>query len=260
MQNGLGCTTADDTVETSYIALEKLNISTSNNIKFRLPGFAGTLSNISAGAKLSGCLVIAAGIAFACSALNAKPYTSIMIGWDLFCALMISLSWIVFATAKADQIAKLAWKNDENRALIFLIVLIIVLVSIFGIILLGRSQDPELVDSKWNTPLSMVGIFFSWCMLHTIFTNHYAHLVYGDDKKKPGKNKGGLDFPGDELPDYLDIAYFSFVIGMTFQVSDVQVTDKKLRQVVLLHGVISFIFNTVIVALTISVVANLNNS
>lgn len=227
-------------------------------MKFKLPGIAGVLSGFSAAAKLFACLSTAAIIAFACAILGIKPYTAVIIGWDVFCLMMIVLSWIIFATAKADQIPHLAWKNDENRVTIFFVVLVILLVSLFGIIFLFRSEDPGLIDSKWNVPFSMIGIAFSWLLLHTVFTNHYAHLFYGDDEKNPGKKKGGLDFPGEEDPDYLDLAYFSFVVGMTFQVSDVEVTDRKLRRLALLHGIIAFIFNTIIVALTISVITNLN--
>ena len=91
----------------------------------------------------------------------------------------------------------------------------------------------------------------SWALVHTLYTFHYAHLYY---KTKGGK---GLDYPGDEKPDYLDFAYFSFVMGCTFQVSDVEISSKEIRRVALFHGLLSFALNTFVVALTINIIAGL---
>jgi uncharacterized membrane protein len=82
-------------------------------------------------------------------------------------------------------------------------------------------------------------------------------MFYGDRTDDPAKHIGGLEFPGDAQPDYLDFAYFSFVLGMTFQVSDVQITSHRLRRVALLHSIISFFFTTVILALSINLLASL---
>jgi uncharacterized membrane protein len=90
--------------------------------------------------------------------------------------------------------------------------------------------------------------------VHTIFTFHYAHEYYGE--RRDGKI-GGLLFPGDREPDYRDFLYFSLVIGMTSQVSDVQVTSKVIRRLVAIHGVLSFFFNLVVLALTVNMIAAL---
>jgi uncharacterized membrane protein len=92
----------------------------------------------------------------------------------------------------------------------------------------------------------------SWFFVHSIFAVHYAHEFYGDT----GRKSSGLNFPGDDQPDYWDFMYFSFVIGMTSQVSDVAVTDKRIRQTVGLHGVISFFFNVALLALTFNIAAS----
>ncbi len=84
-------------------------------------------------------------------------------------------------------------------------------------------------------------------------------MYYGNHESKPDTHQGGLDFPNDQLPDFLDFAYFSFVIGMTFQVSDVDISSKKVRKLALLHGFISFIYNTIIVALTINIIVGLKD-
>ncbi len=93
--------------------------------------------------------------------------------------------------------------------------------------------------------------------MHTIFTFHYAHLYYDDINKDNKKVAEGLNFPETKEPDYIDFAYFSFVIGCTFQVSDVVITSPKMRRIVLLHGLLAFGLNTFVVALTINLVAGL---
>jgi uncharacterized membrane protein len=93
----------------------------------------------------------------------------------------------------------------------------------------------------------------SWTLIHAIFAFHYARVYYST----PGPLGAGLEFPADDRPDYWDFVYFSFVIGMTFQVSDVQVTSKVLRRFVVAHGFVSFFFNVAILALTVNLSANL---
>jgi uncharacterized membrane protein len=102
--------------------------------------------------------------------------------------------------------------------------------------------------------LTILTIVLSWSFVHTIFAFHYAHEYYG---KGRDDMIGGLDFPSDKAPDYSDFLYFSLVIGMTSQVSDVQITSKVIRRMVSMHGVLAFFFNLVVLALTVNVVANL---
>jgi uncharacterized membrane protein len=88
-------------------------------------------------------------------------------------------------------------------------------------------------------------------MVHTVFTVHYAHAYHRQmDDDQASSQAGGVEFPGEKQPDFLDFAYFSFVIGMTCQVSDVQISARRIRRLALVHGLLSFLFNTVILALT----------
>jgi uncharacterized membrane protein len=100
-------------------------------------------------------------------------------------------------------------------------------------------------------------MLLSWIMVHTVFTFHYAHMYYDVPDEGSSKISGGLDFPGEKEPDYIDFAYFSFVIGCTFQVSDVEISSRKIRRMALLHGLLSFGLNTFVVALTINLIAGL---
>ena len=92
-----------------------------------------------------------------------------------------------------------------------------------------------------------------------MFAYRYALLYYGDHPLDPDVHTVGLQIPNELWPDYLDFAYFSFVIGMTFQVSDIEISSRQIRRVALVHGILSFLFNTVIVALTINVIVDLRN-
>ena len=105
--------------------------------------------------------------------------------------------------------------------------------------------------------LAGLAVGASWMVTHTTFALHYAHHFYGDGPA-PGAadDRGGLAFPGGELPDFLDFLYFAFVVGMTCQVSDVQVTTRPMRRLTLLHGVLSFFFNTIILALAVNLLAS----
>jgi len=99
-------------------------------------------------------------------------------------------------------------------------------------------------------------LFLSWLVTHVTFAFRYAHEFYAKDLGGPDVDRG-LEFPGETAPDYLDFLYFSLVLGMTFQVSDVQITSRKFRRVAALHGLIGFLFNTVIVAFTVNIAAGL---
>jgi uncharacterized membrane protein len=103
-------------------------------------------------------------------------------------------------------------------------------------------------------PLAMGTILLSWTFVHMIFSFHYAHEYYGE--RRDGKI-GGLRFPDDPKPDYRDFLYFSLVIGMTSQVSDVAVTSKVIRRLAAVHGVLSFFFNLTVLALTVNMVSSL---
>jgi uncharacterized membrane protein len=101
-------------------------------------------------------------------------------------------------------------------------------------------------------------VFLSWVAMHVIYAVHYAHVFY-DPAERSGADKvrGGLEFPGEKEPHYWDFVYFSFVIGMTCQVSDVQVTARDMRHFVTAQGIIAFFYNTVVVALAVNVAASL---
>jgi uncharacterized membrane protein len=99
-------------------------------------------------------------------------------------------------------------------------------------------------------------VLASWTLTHTMFALHYAHLYYGDDPLRKGRqDRRGLRFPDERTPDFWDFLYYAFVVGMTCQVSDVQVDSRHMRRLTLGHGVLAFFFNAVILALAVNFIA-----
>lgn len=185
--------------------------------------------------------------------INMATLTHIMFGWDAFCLTLICLHWYLFFHTSIAQIHAKAQVQDETKSEIFAVVVISTFAGLLAVILLLINKNIQPADLI----IAISGMFLSWFLVHTTFTMRYAHLYYGDGGKK-GTKAGGLNFPGDEDPDFIDFAYFSFVIGMTFQVSDVEISSRRIRRLNLVHSLISFIFNTVIVALTINALAGLS--
>ena len=174
------------------------------------------------------------------------------VAWDatVICYLILA-GWII-ARTKPDEIAGHAEEQDEGRIGILILTgsaALAVLAAIFLQLGGPAGGDPKPVLTLVVTTL------LSWTFTHTIFAIHYAHEFY--DEPPHG---GGLQFPGNEQPDYWDFLYFSFVIGMTSQVSDVQITHRSIRRTATAHGMVSFIFNTALVAITINIAAGTVNA
>ncbi len=190
---------------------------------------------------------------------NMSRLVKPMLFWDVFSLAYLILSFAVVKKRSIDEIRKWAKKDDGSIAIVFFLILIASFASMIMVLFLVLSQNNISSKDILYFPVSITGIFLSWLMVHTIFIFHYAHMYYDDDDKNPGKDAYGLEFPEkDPKPDYIDFAYFSFVIGCTFQVSDVEISSPKIRRVVLFHSLLSFCLNTFVVALTINLIAGLS--
>jgi uncharacterized membrane protein len=180
---------------------------------------------------------------------SLRLVTRLLISWDVFVTFYLVLAYIMMFRSGLAHIRRNAVLQDDGRFLILLITGVGAFASIAAIVF-------ELGASKRGAPqltLATVTIALSWAMVHTTFALHYAHDYYR------GANPGGLQFPsGDQQDhaDYWDFVYFSFVIGMTAQVSDVGITDKTIRRTATAHGIISFVFNTALLALTVNIAAS----
>ena len=195
---------------------------------------------------------IALGIALVAFLLlpeSRRLVTRALLGWDLFAAIYLVLAYIMMYRCDQSHIKASSRLQDDGRILILIVTQLGALASIAAIVF-------ELGASKKSVPglsLAVITIALSWVLVHTSFALHYAHDYYR------GSKPGGLQFPSgnsNEKPDYWDFVYFSFVIGMTAQVSDVGITDKIIRRTATVHGIISFVFNTALLALMVNIAAS----
>lgn len=176
---------------------------------------------------------------------------SAILAWDTAVAVFLLLTYRVIADHSIDSIRRRAARLDTRASIMMLIAVSAACISLAGLALCLHGADGALPDQPMlRLVLAGATVLGSWSLIHTIFALHYAHLYYG-------VAAGGLIFPGGGDPNYWDFLYYSFVVGMTCQVSDVQVASPRLRRLTLLHGVLSFFFNTIILALAVSVGAGL---
>lgn len=182
-------------------------------------------------------------------------------GWICFAGTSLFFSWVTILTRQPEQTGVIAREQDSSALLIFLLVVTAAFVSLFAIILLLKAlPEGAKVQLSLHIVLSAVSIVLSWLLVHSLFTIRYAHLYYDFSKEDSPESEctGGLVFPGkDDQPDFLDFAYFSFIIAMTFQTADVNITGRHIRRLALLHGLFSFAYNTTIIALVINIVSGL---
>jgi uncharacterized membrane protein len=156
----------------------------------------------------------------------------------------------VMAGADPANIRRRSALMDEGRIAILVVTAGAALASLGAI--LAELGDKDTAHNPRHLALAVATIVLSWALTHTIFALHYAHEFYAE-KRNPD---GGLMFPGRQEPDYWDFLYFSLVIGMTSQVSDVAVTAKVIRRTVMAHGVVSFFFNATLLALMVNIAAS----
>ena len=180
---------------------------------------------------------------------------TVLIAWDVTAVLVVGSVWLTIGSFTADQTKQFAVREDDTRAGTHLLLLGAALVSLVGVVLAflkanaGHHREEVLLEG-----FGVFTILCSWLLVHTVFALRYAHVYYTEPE-------GGIDFKtkGSESPDYVDFAYTAFTIGMTFQVSDTDITRREMRRVVLRHALISFLFGAVILATTVNVIASLLN-
>jgi uncharacterized membrane protein len=178
--------------------------------------------------------------------------------WDGGVLFFLALSWWAVERCPKELMRETVLANDQGRVGILAIVLLAIAASVAAIFFLLQPTDASDAATKLQVVIAVATIVCSWVLTHVMFALHYAHRFYRDDPSTPEQDATrGLAFPGTKDPHYWDFVYFSFVIGMTSQVSDVQVTSHGMRRLVLAHGVLSFAFYTVVLALSINIVAGL---
>jgi len=210
--------------------------------------------------RLTAAHRLAFAVALSIALFSVEPATlsranRLLLTWDLGVLGYLALCWLTIFRADSTLTHLRARSYDQMGYVIFLLVLGAACVSMVAIVfLMGDIKQLSHWARGTHLALSITALILSWMLIHTVFTFHYAHKYYGADDAV-GAHGGGLNFPGDGAPTYLDFAYYSFVIGMTSQVSDVAVTSREMRRTTLGHGMLSFIFNIAVLALSINVIS-----
>jgi uncharacterized membrane protein len=199
------------------------------------------------------CLVLGmAGL----SVLPIPCVTCLIVAFDAGAAVFIWRVLAMMTRASVSDMQGLANMEDERRNTWLVIGSIVATATLFAVFseLRGLAHQPT-GSAAFHVAIAIATIVLSWSFMNTMFALHYAHEFYRN--VSPDRPRGGLMFPGRNQPDYWDFLYFSFVIGMTFQVSDVQIEDHKMRRTVMLHGLLAFLFNVLVLSLTINIVGGL---
>lgn len=191
------------------------------------------------GAGLAGTAFLA-GLGAALAALS---------GFNLGSAVLLVLAWLPIVSADATATRERAGSDDPGRTVVYVVVIVVSAVSLFAAVLLTRrARLLAPGQERFLVGLCLSTVTLAWMLTHTAFTLRYARLYYREDEE----GVGGVTFPGDQPPTYFDFAYFAFTIGMCFQVSDTVVTSHQIRRTVLVHAMISFAYNTAILAFVLN--------
>jgi uncharacterized membrane protein len=183
---------------------------------------------------------------------NLRLLTRLLFAWDVAVVLYLGLVIAMMAASDNDAIQRRADKEDAGAAIVLILTMAAAIASFIAI----GAELHGLKDGKamegYRLALAGATILLSWTFVHTMFALHYSHDYYAGEE-----DRGGLKFPNDDAPDYWDFLYFAFTMGAASQTSDVSVTAKRMRRFVLAHTILSFLFNTTVLALGVNVGASL---
>jgi uncharacterized membrane protein len=205
---------------------------------------------MTSGVRLAICLVVGSAAAVVALLLGGKDLAP-LVGWDA--ATVVFDAWLirVIATAGQSRTKELAKTEDSSAPVADLVLLLAAVASLFGVgLLLVQGAQEGGPSPSTAIAVSLVTVVLSWTVVHLVFTTRYARLYFAGAA-------GGIDFNEKDQPRYTDFAYLAFTIGMTFQVSDTDLTDKKIRATALRHALLAYLFGAVILASTINLVAGL---
>jgi len=179
---------------------------------------------------------------------------SVLVGWNSFTVLFLALVLEWMSRQSPEQFRSAHEQEDETAPFVLLVATVAAFLSVVAIV--GLLAFPPLIPASeraFRSGLAGLTVVSSWVLVAIMFTLHYANVYYRPDEDGPG----GLAFPGDREPDYRDFLYYSFVIGCASQTGDVATVSRAMRHLTMVHGIVSFAFNTAILALTINVGASL---
>lgn len=192
---------------------------------------------------------------------NLSWSTRAILAWDGAAGTFIVMIMRLMGRCTLEQIHARAASQDEGQGLTLFLAVLSATASILAIAIeLSLAKEDHGVLKVARVALAFCTIAASWFFTHVIFALHYAHEYYSPETcpdQKGHAERGGLGFPGNEPPDYWDFLHFAVIIGVASQTADISFTSKTLRRIGTVHGVLSFVFNTVALALTINLLAGL---
>ena len=183
--------------------------------------------------------------------------TRALLAWNAGAILFIVLILAMMAKTRAADIRDHSTAEEEGR---FTVLTFVIAAATMTLIAIGVEifavKEMQSASRALRLALTFGTVITSWAFVHVVFTIYYAHEFHAELGGKRG-TRGGLKFPGEAMPDYWDFLYFSFTVGMTAQTSDVAVTSRMMRRLVLVHGIVAFVFTTAVIALTVNLGAQL---
>jgi uncharacterized membrane protein len=183
-----------------------------------------------------------------------------LIGWNVAAVLFLVPTGKILLFDGPEKVRERAGREDENRAVMMTLIIAAVVTSLGGIVLAlhdsksGAHGGPG--HPAWLMAISVSTLIFNWLVVQSLFALHYAHRYFGDSDNDGSADEGFL-FQGDKPNTYRDFVYASICMGATCQVSDFSVTSAKFRNLVSVHAIIAFVFNTMVLALGINIIGNL---
>jgi uncharacterized membrane protein len=204
---------------------------------------------LSARKRMAASSVVGLAVLVAAFRFSAWQIT-VLLGWCGAAGTFLGLAWGAVLRADSTRTRLIAERQDETRVSADLVILSACVISLIGVgFILLKAQRASGAAVAFMTGLGVVSIVLAWAVVHTVYTLRYADMYYA--------HESGIDFNEDEPPDYRDFAYLAFTIGMTYQVSDTDLQTKAIRRTALRHALLSYLFGTAIIAMTINVVAGL---
>jgi uncharacterized membrane protein len=215
----------------------------------------GLLRDLFVGGRLVLCAALGAGVFVVLPRTMALP-VRLAVVWVIGVVLFLALIALSMAGAQPERLRRRARLIGPGR-----LVIVAIIIAGAGISLLALGFTLQKVPNESASAMALrlivagLAVVASWALTHTTYALHYVHHYYDDGPEAGEDDRRGLAFPGRAEPDFWDFLYYALVIGMTSQVSDVQITSHAMRRVTLLHSVLSFFFNTIILALAVNLVA-----
>ena len=204
--------------------------------------------NITSAPRFLAFLVVLVTATLVATRLITSPWLSFMAGFDVAAVVFLAACIPLLGTHEEAVIRHRAITNDANKTLLLIIAGVVVAALLASITAETVGQKPEPLTKC----MVIATLVLAWLFTNTLYAIHYAHLAY----IKPDAGNAGLEFPGTKQPSYWDFVYFAYTLGMTFQTSDVTITDERIRRVVTVHCFVAFVFNIGVLAFTINVLGS----